>query len=151
MKKHLVFITISAICIVFITTHSKAQTNKTTINNSLPIENKSPLNSIVEPKTLIGEFWITAYCPCRICCGKQTGLTITGAKAEEGITIGADKNIIPYGAKLEIEGVGERINQDKPADWIIRKYNGKIIDIFCSSHKEALKFGKQKLKVWEIK
>ena len=82
------------------------------------------------------------YCACRKCCGKWAdGFTASGAKATEGVTCAASRNI-PFGTKLNIEGVGVRVVQDRLAP----KYDGRI-DIFFNSHKDALKFGKKRLKV----
>jgi 3D (Asp-Asp-Asp) domain-containing protein len=103
-------------------------------------------------KEYIGKFTVTAYCPCEKCCGQWSNIlnpiTASGAPAVEGITVGADWSIIPKGTVIEIEGLGERIVQDKPAKWIVDKYDGKILDLYFSSHEEALKFGKQELEVW---
>jgi 3D (Asp-Asp-Asp) domain-containing protein len=107
-----------------------------------------------ESLTSVGDFTVTAYCPCEVCCGKwsnpENPTTASGELATEGITVGADWNVIPKGAKIYIEGIGERIVQDKPADWIIEHYNGRIIDLYMESHDTALKFGKQKRRIYII-
>ena len=108
---------------------------------------------VTEPvKVSLGIFTVTAYCPCEKCCGKwsnpENPITASGAQAVEGMTVGADWSTIPKGSKIYIEGVGARTVQDKPAKWIIGKYDGKILDLYFSSHDGALKFGKQELEVW---
>lgn len=113
-----------------------------------------PKESIEENKELIGEFTVTAYCPCEVCCGEWSNLenpiTASGESAKEGITVGADWNTLPEGTDIMIENVGKRIVQDKPADWIVQKYEGKILDLYFETHEDALKFGKQKLNVYEV-
>ena len=113
-----------------------------------------PKESIEENKELIGEFTVTAYCPCEVCCGEWSNLenpiTASGESAKEGITVGADWNTLPEGTDIMIESVGKRIVQDKPADWIVQKYEGKILDLYFETHEDALKFGKQKLNVYEV-
>lgn len=103
-------------------------------------------------KTSLGTFTITFYCACETCCGKwsneENPLTASGARAEAGVTVGADWETLPEGTEIEIEGLGRRTVQDKPAEWIIEKYDGRIIDVFCASHEEALKLGKQEAEVW---
>lgn len=85
---------------------------------------------------------VTAYCACRICCGPNAhGITASGAKPVEGITIAASRSI-PFGTVIAIEGIGNRVVQDRLA----RRYDNRI-DIFMSSHKRALQFGKQTKKV----
>lgn len=60
-----------------------------------------------------GELYIlTAYCPCENCCGKSDGITASGTKATEGRTIAVDPTIIPYGTKVEIQGLGIFIAED---------------------------------------
>ena len=48
----------------------------------------------------LGEFTLTAYCPCMKCCGKTDGITSTGTTATEGRTIAVDPLVIPYGLSL---------------------------------------------------
>lgn len=99
-----------------------------------------------------GTYTITAYCNCKKCCGKwyTEGPTIgsTGALLEAGIHCASP---LPNGTKIIIEGVGLREVQDTPAEWINKKYNNKIIDLYFDSHEEALKFGKKQANVKIIK
>jgi 3D (Asp-Asp-Asp) domain-containing protein len=80
---------------------------------------------------------ITAYCHCQKCCGKTDGITASGVKAIEGVTVAMDKNI-PFGTKIYIEGVGERIVQDRGG-----AIKGNRIDLYFSDHQSALNFGRQ--------
>jgi 3D (Asp-Asp-Asp) domain-containing protein len=90
---------------------------------------------------------VTAYCGCEKCCGKwaKYNKTADGHIPKEGVTCAASRKI-KFGTKLKIEGVGIRIVQDRLAI----KYDNRI-DIYFSSHKRALEFGKKKLKVEIIK
>ena len=94
-------------------------------------------------------FKATAYCPCEKCCGKwalnrPNGLvyTASGAIAEEGVTVAADWNILPAGTLIEIDGLGERIVQDRGG-----AITGNRIDLFFNSHQDALDFGVQEVLV----
>jgi len=102
--------------------------------------------------TYLGRFTVTAYCPCRACCGQWSNpakpLTASGAIAIEGFTVGADPSLIPYGTVLEIDGVGVRTVQDKPAEWVIGKYGGFILDVFFEDHASVDAFGKRECDVW---
>lgn len=80
---------------------------------------------------------ITAYCPCVKCCGKSNGITASGIKARQGVTVAADKSI-PFGTKIYIDGVGERIVQDRGG-----AIKGNKIDLFFNDHQPALNFGRQ--------
>jgi 3D (Asp-Asp-Asp) domain-containing protein len=85
---------------------------------------------------------VTAYCPCKKCCGPNAkGITASGKKAVEGITIAASRSI-PFGTKINIPGLGVRVVQDRLA----KKYDDRI-DVFFNDHEKALKFGKKILTV----
>ena len=80
---------------------------------------------------------VTAYCPCQKCCGKTDGITASGVKAVEGVTVATDKSIA-FGTKIYIDGVGERIVQDRGG-----AIKGNKIDLYFDSHEKALEFGRQ--------
>ena len=89
-------------------------------------------------RLLLGEFKITAYCPCPLCCGEWAdGLTYTETVATEGRTIAVDPDIIPLGSIVEING----------EKYVAEDIGGAIkenrIDIFFSKHEDALKWGVQ--------
>ena len=93
------------------------------------------------PKSL-GTFKLTAYCACKKCCGKSNGITASGARAVEGVTIAADKRF-PFGTKLIIDG----------HEYTVQDRGGAIksnrIDIYFTSHQSALNFGVQYKEVFE--
>ncbi len=111
----------------------------------------------------IGTYTVSGYCLCPKCCGKwsaehasrrgteYTQKTASGTIPEVGVTVGADWDKLPKGTVIYIDGIGERVVEDKTADWINERYDGKIIDLLCESHEEALQFGVQKLDVWVVK
>ncbi len=110
--------------------------------------NNTNLNTFLYGKTnnsLV--FTVTAYCSCVKCCGKwaKYNKTADNHTPKQGITCAAARNI-PFGTKLFIEGVGERIVQDRLA----KKYDARI-DIYFTNHGEALQFGKKQLKVKVVK
>lgn len=91
---------------------------------------------------LAKQYTVTAYCACSKCCGKWAdGITASGKPAVQGVTIAASRSI-PFGTKLNIEGVGVRVVQDRLA----ARYDSRI-DVFFNDHKAALKFGKRNLNV----
>lgn len=88
-------------------------------------------------------FTVTAYCPCPKCCGEWSdGFTYSGELAHEGVTVAADLNKYPLGTRLYIEGLGERIVQDRGG-----AINGNKLDVFFYNHEAALQFGRQELRV----
>lgn len=93
----------------------------------------------------IERYTVTAYCPCVKCCGKSNGITASGIKAVEGVTVAMNKSI-PFGTKIYIDGVGERIVQDRGG-----AIKGNRIDLYFDSHQEALNFGRQTKEVTIMK
>ena len=92
--------------------------------------------------TSLGEFRITYYCPCEICCGiwannRPDGIvyTASGAVAEAGKTIAVDPDVIPYGTEVIIDGHTYTAQDSGSA------IQGSRIDIYCDSHEEALHGG----------
>ena len=86
---------------------------------------------------VVEEYVITAYCHCVKCCGKSDGITASGEKAVEGVTVAADTNILPFGTKVIIDG-NTYIVQDRGG-----AIKGNRIDLYFDSHQEALNFGRQ--------
>ncbi len=86
----------------------------------------------------LGEFRITAYCPCEKCCGAWAdGLTYTETVATEGRTIAVDPDVIPLGSIVEINGA-EYVAED-----IGGAIKGDRIDLYFDSHQDALEWGVQ--------
>ena len=78
---------------------------------------------------------ITAFCACHLCCGKWSGgPTASGVMPKAGVTAAA--NAFPFGTRLRIEGVGERVVQDRMA----RRYSNRV-DVFFATHEQAKRFG----------
>ena len=90
----------------------------------------------------LGEFKITAYCPCVECSGGWGYKTSTGAKATEGRTIAVDPKVIPYGSEVVIDGHTYRAED---CGGLIK---GNRIDIFFESHEEVDAYGLQKHDVY---
>lgn len=102
-----------------------------------------PAGGHAEPEyEYLGEFTVTAYCPCEKCCGPWAdGITASGTYAEPGV-IAVDKNIIPLGSTVLIDGQEYRAEDTGSA------IKGNRIDIYCSSHNVALDYGIQHHEVW---
>lgn len=106
----------------------------------------------------------TAYCACKTCCGwkrkygcclapavyasgpnkgerKKVGITADGSKAKKG-TIAADTRLYPFGTIMHVPGYGWGEVHDKGS-----AIKGDRIDLFFSSHKKALEWGRRKVNV----
>lgn len=103
-----------------------------------PAEGSAEL-TIGEP---LGEFKLTAYCPCMKCCGKTDGITATGTTATEGRTIAVDPRVIPYGSTVTIyfaDGTSHTYTAEDCGGGI----KGNRLDIYFDDHQAALQFGVQ--------
>lgn len=79
-------------------------------------------------------FKVTAYCSCAACCGSYSnGVTASGSLCKAGRTIAVDPSIIPIGTTVYIDGV-PYVAEDTGV-------SGYRIDVYMSSHVEALNWG----------
>ena len=112
---------------------------------------KEPVNKIVQVQTKTitsraattrttgssgqsGVYKITAYCSCAQCCGRQTGITASGARATANHTIAAPKTF-SFGEQVSINGTTYTVEDRGGA------IQGNRIDIYMDSHAEALAWG----------
>ena len=93
------------------------------------VEEKEPDRVLVS----LGEYRISAYCPCEKCCLKSDGITASGTQATAGRT--AAMNGVPFGTKIVIDG-HEYTIEDRGGG-----LGSKIIDIYFDTHEEALNSG----------
>ncbi|MGE5551292.1 MAG: 3D domain-containing protein [Bacteroidota bacterium] len=87
-------------------------------------------------------FTVTAYCPCRACCGKTDGITASGRPAVAGRTVAVDPGLIPFGTRLVVPELGERVAEDTGGS-----IRGRRLDVFFRTHAQARSFGRRLLRV----
>lgn len=92
---------------------------------------------------LLGIFTTTGYCNCSKCSGGHQ-LTYSGTVPTAGHTISADLTHFPIGTELWIDGTVYTV-EDKGSS-----VKGLWIDIFYSSHEEALDHGMQSQEVYAV-
>lgn len=87
----------------------------------------------------LGNFKLTSYCSCPVCCGVWSGgPTASGAMPVEGRTVAmAD---VPFGTKLIIGGLLYTV-EDRGTSY-------GHVDIYKNSHQDALNFGVQHADVY---
>ena len=93
----------------------------------------------------LGNFKLTYYCSCEICCDVETGITATGTPVVEGQTIAVDPNVIPYGTKVIING---HIFTAEDCGGAIK---GNRIDIYVNDHNRANALGVNYADVYLLK
>lgn len=80
----------------------------------------------------------TAYCACPVCCGKRaTGLTATGVRPIEGVTVAVDPKVWALGTCLTIFPGGRRLYAQDTGSAI----KGRAVDIYMEDHERARAFG----------
>lgn len=88
----------------------------------------------------LGEFAVTAYCPCEECCGRWAeGVTATGLPAAPGV-VAVDLEVIPLGSTVIIDGQAYLA-----ADTGV---TGNRVDICVTDHRAAEAFGARSEEVW---
>ncbi len=98
---------------------------------------------IEEPDSYLGDFDVTGYCSCSICCGeKAVSLTKSETVPRSMHTIAADPDVLPMGTRVVIDGVTYTMED------IGMAIKGNMIDIYFDTHEEALNYGRQKKKVY---
>ncbi len=92
---------------------------------------------------------VTAYCPCRECCGTDArGVTSTGRNARRLSGCAVDPKWIPYGCRVHIPGVGWRTADDTGSAMRRSGRQGIIhVDVRMGSHEEALRFGVRRVAI----
>jgi len=89
---------------------------------------------------------VTAYCPCRKCCGEYAdGITASGHKIQTGDAFVAADTSYPFGTEMIVPGY----NNDQPVKVLDRggAIRGNRLDVFFHSHQQALKWGVKYLDV----
>lgn len=81
----------------------------------------------------------SAYTAAADECGKSDGITASGIMVEEKRTIACPPQY-PFGARLEIDGMGEYVCEDRGG-----AIKGNKIDIYMETKKEAFAFGRRNL------
>ncbi len=103
-------------------------------------------------KARAGDEWesiqmrVTAYCPCRKCCGKYSdGVTACGHKIQPGDTFVAADRRYPFGTEMLIPGY----SNSQPVQVLDRgdAIKGNRLDVFFATHQEALEWGVKYLEV----
>ena len=93
----------------------------------------------------LGNFKLTYYCSCELCCDVETGITATGTPVVEGRTIAVDPKVIPYGTQVIING---HVFTAEDCGGAIK---GNRIDIYVNDHDRANALGVNHADVYLVK
>lgn len=97
-------------------------------------------NSSSGQGTYLGNFKLTGYCNCASCCGTAGNATASGVMPSAGRTVAMAG--VPFGTQLLINGNVYTVED------LGTPYGH--VDIYCSSHSEALSFGLQYADVYQL-
>lgn len=91
---------------------------------------------------------VTAYCPCKKCCGPNArGITASGQSVSyhHQTFVSADTRVLPFYTWVIVPGY----NKGQPVPVIDRGSSrvGNRLDVFFPSHEQALRWGRQRLEV----
>ena len=97
----------------------------------------------LEGENYLGEFQVTGYCSCSLCCGeKEEKLTKSETVPKAAHTIAADPSVIPLGTRIVIDGVSYVVEDTGKA------IKGKQLDIYFDTHEEAVRYGRKEKYVY---
>lgn len=137
--------TLSAIALKFHTTVDKIVNLNLIPDPNLIFDGEQlqvPSSTVNLPTTAKAmKFTLTAYTAGYESTGKYPGepgygITATGQKAVQGLSIAVDPEVVPYGTPVYIPGVGVRIADDTGGAIV-----GNRIDVFYNSLQTAIDFG----------
>lgn len=121
-----------------------------------PSKDDSKTEETLEGKSYLVE--ATAYCPCFSCCGKHEGdegygITASGYNvfSYEKNIIAADTDVLSFGTEVKLYRMLPSGDEEFIGTYTVEDQGGGIkgerIDIFYFSHEEALKFGRNQLRL----
>jgi 3D (Asp-Asp-Asp) domain-containing protein len=89
---------------------------------------------------------VTAYCPCRRCCGRfADGYTANGHRIQKGERFAAADKKYPFGTEIIVPGY----NGGRPIEVLDRggAIKANRLDVFFESHVQAVRWGVKYLNV----
>lgn len=111
---------------------------KTTTYHGQTVEIVPPSESIgAKP---IGEFKVTHYCSCALCCGKSDGVSASGREVIPYYSIAVDPSVIPLGSIVYLD-YGDGVLHEARADDIGGAICGNVIDLCVGDHETARQMG----------
>ena len=97
----------------------------------------------LEGADYLGEFQVTGYCSCSLCCGeKEEKLTKSETVPKAAHTIAADPSVIPLGTRIVIDGVPYLVAPTGKA------ITGNRLHIYFDTHEEAVRYGRKEKYVY---
>lgn len=140
-----------------------------TQNVDLPIEEivEEPIRR-AEPSGRWVWAYVTAYCPCSICCGSHangrtsTGVNVRSGDPHDAYGYAVDPSVIPYGTRIYVPGYWESLQNNRsfiPTEPLKADDTGGAmrrsgrrgilhIDVRYRTHRAAQKWGTREMRVF---
>ena len=90
-----------------------------------------------EGMALLGTWRVTAYAETGFCCAN-------GNYPSAGYTVAC--NSLPFGTRIYVEGVGERVVEDRGPSWL----GSEWCDLYLGDYWSCVQWGSRNLKVWRM-
>lgn len=144
MKKNIIVAYMLVICMLF--NSMPLQTNAAKKNK----DSKKIMSLLDADESIkgIGEFEATFYCTNH-CCNGRWSTTALGTALKPNKTIAVDRNVIKLGSEVIIKypnGTTARYRAEDTGSAI----RGRRIDVCVTTHAEANRLGRQKIKVYVV-
>ena len=146
-RKALILLIVGILSLVASLSTSKNKPKITLLSSHITQINTAAVINVPEPPIAEpAEQWrtvqmrVTAYCPCPKCCGPEASwITASGHKIQPGETFVAADKRYSFGTEMIVPGH----NNYKPVKVLDRggAIRGNHIDIFFTSHQQALNWG----------
>lgn len=99
---------------------------------------------VAAPAKRIKWMEVTAYCPCKACCGPAArGITASGKRVSynRGRFVAADTSVLPFGTRIRVPGYagGDTVEVIDRGGAI----KGNKLDVYFSDHDTALEWGRR--------
>lgn len=113
-----------------------------------PVRTYTPSSLTAPTRTRVIKMEVTAYCPCKICCGRRArGITASGRtiRANGGSFVAADTDVLPFNTRIIVPGY----NNNQPIPVLDRGGDivGHRLDVFFKRHADAEQWGRKILMV----
>lgn len=149
LRRNALLVILAVLCAVAVVIAASLDNTGDDPTRVLPLQEPTVVEPVERPPVsngmeVLGEFALTAYCPCEICCGqwalnRPDGIvyTASGEEAVAGVTVAVDPDVIPLGTEIYIVDMGWYTAQDTG------NFAGNVIDIYFDDHEAAREFGRQ--------
>lgn len=128
--------------------HASCTTKSDYVTGVQHLQTEPALETAFELPEELGTYRITFYCSCQECCGEWANKRPIDPSTGEAMVYGSEGVLLKpgyscatsrefaAGTVLYVNGYGSVRVDDRPADWVLEKYDNRVIDIYLNDHDE---------------